>query len=84
MRKVAVLLQKYERIIEIFSKRINIAVDKALEIFYHWRGYRLIRDGVSDMHCMSDNYLAEELELEYKGQTFMWGKIHGYSNNDYA
>ena len=35
MRKVAVLLQKYERIIEIFSKKINIDVDKALEIFYH-------------------------------------------------
>ena len=74
MRKVAVLLQKYERIIEIFSKKINIDVDKALEIFYHWGEYWLIRDGVSDMHCMSDNYLAEELELEYKGQTIMWGK----------
>ncbi len=27
--------------------------------------YQLIRDGVSDMHCMSDAYLAEELEQEY-------------------
>ncbi len=27
--------------------------------------YQLIRDGVSDMHCMSDEYLAEELGLEY-------------------
>ena len=27
--------------------------------------YQLIRDGVSDMHCMSDMYLAEELEQEY-------------------
>ena len=26
---------------------------------------RLVRDGVSDMHCMSDAYLAEELEQEY-------------------
>ncbi len=25
-----------------------------------------MRDGVSDMHCMSDAYLAEELELEYR------------------
>jgi len=23
-------------------------------------------EGISDMHCMSDGYLAEELELEYK------------------
>lgn len=29
------------------------------------RVYQLIRDGVSDMHCMSDAYLAEELEQEY-------------------
>lgn len=26
---------------------------------------KLVRDGVSDMHCMSDAYLAEELEQEY-------------------
>ena len=24
-----------------------------------------MRDGVSDMHCMSDLYLAEELKEEY-------------------
>ena len=27
--------------------------------------YQLMRDGVSDMHCMSDLYLAEELKEEY-------------------
>lgn len=27
--------------------------------------YQLIRDGVSDMHCMGDAYLAEELGQEY-------------------
>lgn len=27
--------------------------------------YDLVVDGVSDMHCMSDAYLAEELEQEY-------------------
>ena len=26
---------------------------------------KLVRDGVSDMHCMSDAYLAEELRQEY-------------------
>lgn len=72
MRANPILLQKkYVRIIELFAKKMNISVDKALEIFYHSEVYQLIRDGVSDMHCMSDNYLAEELELEYKGQIFM-------------
>ena len=32
--------------------------------------YQLMREGVADMHCMSDGYLAEDLEREYaqKGQ----------------
>lgn len=25
-----------------------------------------MREGVSDMHCMSDEYLAQELEEEYR------------------
>ena len=33
------------------------------------RVYQLIHDGVSDMHCMSDAYLAEELEQEYEEKT---------------
>ena len=34
--------------------------------FYHSEVHQLMRDGVSDMHCMSDLYLAEELRLEYQ------------------
>ena len=49
-----ILLQKkYSRVIECFAKQ------------HHSLVYQLIRDGVSDMHCMSDAYLAEELEQEY-------------------
>ena len=35
-------------------------------LFYHSKIYRLISEGVSDLHCMSDGYLAEELVDEYK------------------
>ena len=35
------------------------------KFFYHSEVYPLLRDGVSDMHCMSDLYLAEELKEEY-------------------
>ena len=38
---------------------------KALGIFYHSTLYQLMRDGVSDMHCMSDEYLTEDLCREY-------------------
>ena len=61
-----ILLQKkYSRIIENFARRQGISLDAALAFFYHSAVYRLIRDGVSDMHCMSDAYLVEELEAEY-------------------
>ena len=61
-----ILLQKkYSRIIEQFAKKRGISLDDALKFFYHSEVYPLLRDGVSDMHCMSDAYLAEELEQEY-------------------
>ena len=61
-----ILLQKkYSRVIECFAQKQRIPLDAALDFFYHSQVYQLIRDGVSDMHCMSDAYLAEELEQEY-------------------
>lgn len=61
-----ILLQKkYVRVIECFAKKMSITLDAALDFFYRSEVYKLVREGVSDMHCMSDEYLAEELELEY-------------------
>ena len=39
---------------------------KALDIFYNSELYSLVSEGVSDMHCMSDEYLVEELIDEQK------------------
>lgn len=62
-----ILLQKkYARVIECFANKEKISLDEALGIFYNSEVYRLLRDGVSDMHCMSDEYLAEELEIEFR------------------
>ena len=61
-----ILLQKkYARVIESFAKQQGLSLDEALGLFYYSEVYQLMRDGVSDMHCMSDAYLAEELEQEY-------------------
>lgn len=61
-----ILLQKkYCRVIELFANRQGLTLDAALDFFYHSELYQLLRDGVSDMHCMSDGYLADELALEY-------------------
>lgn len=62
-----ILLQKkYSRVIELFAKVQHISLDEALDFFYHSEVYLLMRDGVSDMHCMSDAYLAEDLKEEYE------------------
>ena len=62
-----ILLQKkYARVIACFAKQQGISLDEALDLFYRSEVYQLMREGVSDMHCMSDLYLAEELRLEYE------------------
>ncbi len=60
-----VLLQmKYSRIVALLAKRKNISLMDALTIFYHSQLYQLISEGISDMHCMSDEYLVQELMME--------------------
>ena len=62
-----ILLQKkYVRVIALFAKKAEISLDSALKFFYHSFVYRLVSEGVSDMHCRSDEYLADELDGEYK------------------
>jgi len=61
----SLLQKKYSRVIECFAKQQGLSLDAALGLFYHSEVYQLMRDGVSDMHCMSDAYLVDELEQEY-------------------
>lgn len=61
-----VLLQKkYTRIVALFGKKASLSLDEALGVFYHSFVYQLMREGVSDMHCMSDDYIVEDLLTEY-------------------
>ena len=66
MANPILLQKKYTRVIECFAKKQGISLDEALDLFYRSEVYQLMREGVSDMHCMSDLYLAEELRLEYE------------------
>lgn len=66
MANPILLQKKYARVIECFAKKQGISLDEALDLFYRSEVYQLMREGVSDMHCMSDLYLAEELRLEYE------------------
>ena len=66
MANPILLQKKYARVIECFAKQQGISLDEALDLFYRSEVYQLMREGVSDMHCMSDLYLAEDLRLEYE------------------
>ena len=62
-----ILLQKkYARVVEAFAQKAGLTLDAALDFFYRSEIYRLISEGVSDLHCMSDPYLADELKAEYQ------------------
>jgi hypothetical protein len=58
------LQRKYARVIEAFAQKKHISLREAFDVFYNSLTYVEMRDGVSDMHCRSDEYLAEELCLE--------------------
>lgn len=62
-----ILLQKkYARVVELYAKENAISLEKALDVFYRSELHKLMSEGVSDMHCMSDEYLVRELEEEIK------------------
>jgi len=66
MKADKILLQcKYFSVINAFALMGNIPLREALDLFYKSEIYKEMRDGVSDMHCRSDKYLAEDLLREY-------------------
>lgn len=64
-----ILQMKYARIVRLFADRLHLPYEDALGFFYESDTYRLISQGVADMHCMSDAYLADELLLEWQAAT---------------
>ena len=61
-----ILDMKYARIIEILAQRLNITLEEAMDFFYNSPVFELIDKGVADMHCRSDQYLADEIIKEAK------------------
>ena len=62
-----VLLQKkYARVIKLFAEQKQITLDEALDFFYRSELYTLVSEGISDMHCRSDQYLSDELKEEWQ------------------
>ena len=70
MKANPILLQrKYARVIALFAQKSGLSLDAALDFFYRSEEYKLLREGAADLHCMSDDYLAEDLKEEYERRT---------------
>jgi len=64
-----ILQLKYFSVIDAFASMGNIPLREALDLFYKSEIYQEMREGVSDMHCRSDKYLAEDLLREYNNDS---------------
>lgn len=67
MEANSVLLQKkYARIVALFAEQMQLTLNEALEFFYRSETYQELRDGIADLHCRSDQYIVDELKLEFQ------------------
>ena len=58
--------EKNARIITCISEMYHVSLQEATDMFYNSETANLIEEGVADLHCRSDKYLAEEIWLEYQ------------------
>ena len=67
MQAVKTLLQmKYARVVALFAVQQGLSMEDALDFFYHSETYQELREGIADLHCRSDQYVADELAIEYR------------------
>ena len=60
------LQMKYSRVVALFAVQQGLSTEDALDFFYHSETYQELREGIADLHCRGDQYVADELTLEYR------------------
>ena len=60
---------KCARVIACISDMFHVSLQEATDIYYESETADLIDDGVADLHCRSDKYLATEAWAEYTEKT---------------
>ena len=53
------------RIIMCISEMYGVSINDAADIYYNSETSNMIEDGIADLHCRSDKYLAEEVWNEH-------------------
>ncbi len=54
------------RIIGCISEMFGVSINDATDIYYCSETANMIEEGVADLHCRSDKYLAGEVWREYQ------------------
>lgn len=57
------------KIIVCISDMFGVSLADATDIYYNSETANLIEEGVADLHCRSDKYLAEEVWSEYQAKS---------------
>ena len=65
-KRQIILNAKYARIIICISEMGNISYNEATDIFYNSETAEMIEEGIADLHCRSDKYLASLIWEEYQ------------------
>lgn len=63
-----ILQMKYARIVKLFSEQSGLSLENSLEFFYDSYVYKMVSEGIADMHCRSDGYIAGLLLEEWQKQ----------------
>jgi hypothetical protein len=66
LAKTTISSMKYANIIMSMVELYGVTVDEATDMFYNSETFTLIDEGVADLHCRSDKYLAGEIWDEYQ------------------
>jgi len=61
---------KMAGVIKAYAELAEIPIRESFNTFYRSYLYTEISNGLSDMHCRADGYLAEELQLEIERKEF--------------
>lgn len=58
------LRMKYADVVRLLAERAGLSMEEALKRFYESREYRLVSRGISDQHCMSPDYIVDDILAE--------------------
>lgn len=61
-----ILQMKYARVVKLFAGLSGLSLEDSLEVFYDSYLYKMMSEGIADMHCRSDQYLVDLLMDEQR------------------